>query len=67
MSGGQWVAFDIGSDVPHDHSKTQKKINKTFTKKRIKKKTVLKANEFSDRSGEVVAVDDNPNLRWWLG
>ena len=21
----------------------------------------------SDRSGEVVAVDDNPDLRWWLG
>jgi hypothetical protein len=21
----------------------------------------------SDRSGEVVAIDDNPNLRWWLG
>ena len=21
----------------------------------------------SDRSGEVVAIDDNPGLRWWLG
>ena len=21
----------------------------------------------SDRSGEVIAVDDNPGLRWWLG
>jgi len=21
----------------------------------------------SDRSGEVVAIDDNPDLRWWLG
>ena len=64
MSGGQWVAFDIGSDVPHDHSKTQKKINKTFTKKRIKKKTVLKANEFSDRSGEVYSLQNIPNE--WL-
>ena len=21
----------------------------------------------SDRSGEVVAIDENPGLRWWLG
>jgi hypothetical protein len=21
----------------------------------------------TDRSGEVVAIDDNPELRWWLG
>ena len=21
----------------------------------------------SDRSGEIVAIDDNPGLRWWLG
>ena len=23
--------------------------------------------QHSDRSGEVVAIDDNPGLRWWLG
>jgi hypothetical protein len=21
----------------------------------------------TDRSGEIVAIDDNPQLRWWLG
>ena len=27
----------------------------------------LVEQQHSDRSGEVVAIDDNPGLRWWLG
>jgi len=33
MSQGQWVAFDVGSDEPHEHGVAGRKSNRVIIKK----------------------------------
>ena len=34
MSQGQWVAFDVGSDEPHQCGVTGRKSNRTYVRKK---------------------------------
>ena len=64
MAGGQWVAFDAGSDEPHIHDK---KVIKTKNASKIPKtikQPKLPEDKFSDRSGEIYSVSRIP--KEWL-
>ena len=67
MSQGQWVAFDVGSDEPHQHGVAGRKSNKVIVKKsktpKITKPKKLRANQIIDRSGEIYDIQDLP-LDW---
>ena len=68
MSQGQWVAFDVSSDEPHEHGVAGRKSGRAVVKKnktnKVKKTQNLKANQIIDRSGEVHSIQDLPN--GWL-
>ena len=68
MSQGQWVAFDVGSDEPHEHGVAGRKNGRVLVKKnntnKVQKTQNLKANKIIDRSGEVHSIQDLPN--GWL-
>ena len=68
MSQGQWVAFDVGSDEPHEHGVAGRKNGRALVKKnktnKVQKTQNLKANKIIDRSGEVYSIQDLPN--GWL-
>lgn len=68
MSQGQWVAFDVGSDEPHEHGVAGRKNGRALVKKnktnKVQKTQNLKANTIIDRSGEVHSIQDLPN--GWL-
>jgi hypothetical protein len=68
MSQGQWVAFDVGSDEPHEHGVAGRKNGRALVKKnktnKVQKTQNLKANKIIDRSGEVHSIQDLPN--GWL-
>ena len=68
MSQGQWVAFDVGSDEPHEHGVAGRKNGRALVKKnktnKVQKTQNLKANKIVDRSGEVHSIQDLPN--GWL-
>lgn len=64
MSQGQWVAFDVGSDEPHEHGVAGRKSSRVIIKKNnpIKntKPQKLRANQIIDRSGEVHDIQALP-------
>ena len=59
MPGGQWVAFDVSTDVPHEHNKVAKK-RKTIPSSSIKPKKEPTQSEIQERSGEVHKLNDLP-------
>ena len=67
MSQGQWVAFDVGSDEPHQHGVAGRKSDTVIVKKsktpKITKPKKLRANQIIDRSGEIYDIQDLP-LDW---
>jgi hypothetical protein len=68
MSQGQWVAFDVGSDEPHEHGVAGRKSGRAVVKKnkttKVKKNQSVKANQIIDRSGEIHSIQDLP--KDWL-
>jgi hypothetical protein len=68
MSQGQWVAFDVGSDEPHEHGAAGRISGRPVVKKnktnKAQKNQSLKANQIIDRSGEIHSIQDLPN--GWL-
>ena len=68
MSQGQWVAFDVGSDEPHEHGVAGRKSGRAVIKKnkttKVKKNQSVKANQIIDRSGEIHSIQDLP--KDWL-
>jgi len=68
MSQGQWVAFDVGSDEPHEHGVVGRKSGRAVVKKNKtnneKKTQSVKANQIIDRSGEIHSIQDLPKV--WL-
>ncbi len=68
MSQGQWVAFDVGSDEPHEHGVAGRKSGRAVVKKnktnKVKITQSVKANQIIDRSGEVHSIQDLP--KDWL-
>lgn len=68
MSQGQWVAFDVGSDEPHEHGVAGRKSGRVVVKKnktnKVKKTQSVKANQIIDRSGEIHSIQDLP--KDWL-
>ena len=67
MSQGQWVAFDVGSDEPHQHGVAGRKSDTVIVKKsktpKITKPKKLRANQIIDRSGEIMIF----KIYHWLG
>ena len=68
MSQGQWVAFDVGSDEPHEHGVAGRKSGRAVVKKnktnKVKKTQSVKANQIIDRSGDIHSIQDLP--KDWL-
>lgn len=68
MSQGQWVAFDVGSDEPHEHGVAGRKSGRAVVKKnkttKVKKNQSVKANQIIDRSGKIHSIQDLP--KDWL-
>ncbi len=56
MSSGQWVAFEVGSNIPHTHDKK--------TKKKPKNQPKVSLEQFTDRSGEIYSLSKLP--KEWL-
>ena len=63
MSQGQWVAFDVGSDEPHEHGVAGRKSNRVIVKKNKpnKKNIKIKSDQIIDRSGEVYELSKLPH------
>lgn len=63
MSQGQWVAFDVGSDEPHEHGVAGRKSNRVIVKKNKpnQKNIKIRSNQIIDRSGEVYEVSALPH------
>ena len=69
MSQGQWVAFDVGSDEPHQCGVTGRKSNRTYVRKKKASKFAsmnqkLDDMHIIDRLGEVYDLSSIPNE--WL-
>ena len=56
MSSGQWVAFEVGSDIPHTYDKK--------TKTKLKNQPKVTIEQFTDRSGEIYTLSKLP--KEWL-
>ena len=63
MSQGQWVAFDVGSDEPHEHGVAGRKSNRVIIKKNKPKHKNQKIapHQVVDRSGDIYELSDIPN------
>ena len=63
MSQGQWVAFDVGSDEPHEHGVAGRKANRVIVKKNKPKHKNQKItlNQIADRSGQIYELSDLPH------
>jgi len=65
MPQGQWVAFDVGSDEPHEHGVTGRKSNRASVKKERLSKVAsinrtLSDMHIVDRMGEIHDLNDIP-------
>ena len=66
MPQGQWVAFDIGSDEPHEHGVAGRKGSKTIIRRKNKSQVAkinqtLAENEIVDRQSQVHNLNNLPN------
>lgn len=63
MSQGQWVAFDVGSDEPHEHGVAGRKSNRVIVKKNKpnQKNIKISSDQIIDRSGEVYELSKLPH------
>ena len=67
MSDGHWVAFEVGTDLPHEHTTSNKKRSKPTSKKKKIVNPYTSINDpkkIVDRSGSVYLLDDLPTE--WL-
>jgi hypothetical protein len=62
MSQGQWVAFDVGSDEPHEHGVAGRNANRVIVKKNKPehKNKKITPGQIMDRSGEIYELSDIP-------
>ena len=67
MPQGQWVAFDIGSDEPHEHGVAGRKGLKTIIRRKNKSQVAkinqtLAENEIVDRQSQIHNLNNLPNI-----
>ena len=67
MSDGHWVAFEVSTDIPHEHTTSnKKKIKPVYKKRKVLDpfENISDSKKIVDRSGTVYLLDDLPKV--WL-
>jgi len=67
MSDGHWVAFEVRTDIPHEHiTSNKKKIKPVYKKRKVLDpyENISDSKKIVDRSGTVYLLDDLPAV--WL-